>query len=49
MKADEIYLQALRDIQDICYPILDSGRYETSHSQIAEIASMAITNEQTKV
>lgn len=44
MKTEEIYLKALKDIQDICFPILDSGKYDTSHSQIAEIASEAIRN-----
>ncbi len=28
MTVEEKYLKALKDIQDICYPILDSGRYQ---------------------
>jgi len=39
---EEICLKALKEIQNICYPILDSGKYETSHSRIAEIASEAM-------
>ena len=46
---EEIYFKALKDIQDICYPVLDSGRYETSHSKIAEIASDAIREVNPKV
>jgi hypothetical protein len=42
MAAGDIYLKALRDIQDICFPILGSRKYDTGHSQIAQIASQAI-------
>ena len=41
-RPEEIYLRALKEIQGICYPILDSGKYGTSHAQIADIASGAI-------
>jgi len=39
LEVEEIYKKALENIRNICYPILDSGKYETIHSDIAQIAT----------